>query len=78
MSERSTKLAARLWWLLLPYAGWTGYPNEDNPAPWYAWPLTWLWKLVGLLPSSAPYEPQPPDVCTCDYCRGVPGARFEP
>lgn len=75
---RSGRLAARLWWWLLPYAGETGYPNPDNPPRWFSYPLTWAWKLVGKLPSSAPFEPQPPIICDCDYCRGVPGAVFEP
>lgn len=80
MTPRSRTLAARLWWVLLPYAGWTGYheKGDPNPPPWYAYPLAWAWKLVGRLPSSAPYEPMAPIVCNCDYCRGVPGAVFEP
>jgi hypothetical protein len=41
-------------------------------------PATWLWKFVGKLPGSDPFEPTEPIVCNCDYCRGVPGARFEP
>jgi len=71
VTPRSTRLAARLWWALLPFAGWTAYPDEPNPPPWYAYPLTWLWKLVGRLPGSAPFEPMPPIVCDCDYCRGL-------
>lgn len=79
MSDHSTRLAARLWWALLPYAGWTGYHERGEiPPPWYAWPLTWLWQLVGTLPSAAPYKSMPQVVCNCDYCRGVPGAEFEP
>lgn len=74
----STKWAARLWWFLLPYAGETGYADAEHPARWFAHPLTWLWKFVGKLPGSEPFEPMPPIVCTCDYCRGVPGAVFEP
>ena len=82
---RSRRLAARLWWALLPYAGWIGYRDKELerdgtcvPPPWYAFPLAWLWEVVRRLPGSAPYEPLPPIECDCDYCRGVPGAVFEP
>lgn len=75
---RSKRLAARLWWFLLPYAGETGYSDSEFPARWRAYPLTWLWKLVNALPSSAPFEPSRIPPCDCDYCRGVPGAVFEP
>ena len=66
---RSHKLAARVWWALLPYAGETGYPNPDNPPRWFAYPLTWAWKLVGKLPGSAPFLPFRPGVCDCEECR---------
>lgn len=80
---RSKRLAARLWWALLPYAGWIAYSDDDLECgaikpPWYAYPLAWLWELVRRLPGSDPFEPMPPVVCNCDYCRGVPGAVFEP
>lgn len=54
--RRNHKLAARLWWLLLPFAGETGYACDEVPARWFAYPLTWLWKLVGKLPGSDPFE----------------------
>jgi hypothetical protein len=81
--NRSTRLAARLWWATLSYRGWATTTAEDiadgaNPPPWYAHPLAWLNKLAEKLPGSEPFEPLPPIVCTGDYCRGVPGARFEP
>lgn len=82
---RSRTLAARLWWVLLPYAGEVGYRDKELekageiPRPrWRAYPLSWLWTLIGKLPSSDPFEPFEPPVCGCDFCRGVPGARFEP
>jgi hypothetical protein len=78
MPKRSRKLAARLWWFLLPFAGETGYPNPDNPPRWFAYPLAWLWQLVNKLPSSDPFEPYSGPACNCDYCRGVPGAVWEP
>lgn len=68
---RSTKIAARLWWWLLPYAGETGYPNPDNPPRWRAYPLTWAWNLVRKLPSSAPFAPPPFRECNCDECRAA-------
>lgn len=85
MTERiSTRLAARLWWALLPYAGIWGYRDEDAPAEnvrWW-WRFTFVayyaWKLVGRLPGSDPFEPMAQIVCTCDFCKGVPGAVFEP
>jgi hypothetical protein len=81
--NRSTRLAARLWWATLPYAGWVTVTADEiadgaNPAPWYAWPLAWVNRLAGRLPGSEPFGPLPPVVCDCDYCRGVPGPRFEP
>lgn len=81
-AARSTRLAARLWWALLPFAGCYGYGKGDG-GTWRWWmrfsivPYL-LWKLVGNLPGSDPFRPIPPIVCNCDYCRGVPGARFEP
>ena len=76
--SRNTSLAARLWWLLLPFAGETGYSDADHPARWFAHPLTWLWKLVGKLPNSDPFKPYEGPQCDCDYCRGLPGAVYEP
>lgn len=83
MTDRSTRLAARLWWATLPYWGWsTVTPDEiadgARPFPWYFRPLAWLNRLADRLPGSAPFKPLPPIDCDCDYCRGVPGARFEP
>lgn len=75
---RSTRIAARLWWWLLPYAGETGYADEQHPARWRAYPLTWAWQLVGKLPGSAPFKPSDLPPCTCDWCRGVPGAEWTP
>lgn len=78
---RSSRAAARLWWALLPYAGCYGWGKDDG-GNWRWWmrfnvvPYL-LWKLVAKLPSSSPFEPMEPIVCTCDYCRGVPGAVFE-
>lgn len=83
----STKWAARAWWWLLPYAGIWGYKDDvdefgPNPNERWWWRFTFLhycaWRLVSKLPSSAPFEPMEPIVCNCDYCRGVPGAVFEP
>ncbi len=77
MPERSMRLAARLWWALLPHIGY-GSDVFPESRRWYE-PLAYrAWKLVGLLSSSAPYKPMPPINCNCDYCRGVPGAVFEP
>ena len=75
---RSRTLAARLWWLLLPFAGETGYADAEHPARWFAHPLSWAWALINKLPRSAPFEPFPHIECNCDYCRGVPGAVWEP
>jgi hypothetical protein len=75
----SERLAARLWWWLLPYAGVWGYRDEDYPREnwrWW-WPLTFIayyaWRLVAKLPSSAPFEPQKPVICWCGDCK-----RFAP
>lgn len=81
MIARSRKLSARLWWATLPYAGWIGYsePGDGSiPAPWYAYPLAWLNKLAARMPGFQAFEPPPEIDCDCDWCRGVPGARFEP
>lgn len=69
--SRSKRLAARLWWATLPYAGWIGYAGEEGatPPPWYAYPLAWLNRLAEKLPGSAPFEPMPRIECDCDYCR---------
>lgn len=72
MAVRSRKLAARLWWALLPFAGCHGYGKEEGLA-WRWWMrfsvVPYLaWKLVGKLPSSAPFEPPPLIVCNCDEC----------
>jgi hypothetical protein len=77
--NRSTRLAARLWWALLPYAGWFAYSDEpDAPRPpLHAYPLAWLWRLINWI-GVEPFKPFELPVCDCDYCRGVPGARFEP
>lgn len=72
--ERSNRFAARLMWWLLPRIGY--YAEGFDRVR--AWPFYMLWKLVGLLPSSALYEPYQGPACTCDYCRGVPGAVYEP
>lgn len=77
--RRSRRLAARLWWATLPHAGMIGWPKGvGNPPRWYDYPLAWLNRLAEKLPGSEPFEPQPPIICTCDYCQGVPGAVFEP
>ena len=77
--RRSRKLSARTWWLLLPFEGYFGYRDKDDPRPpLWVYPLAWLWRLNDRLFSPAPFEPTPPIACDCDYCRGVPGAVFEP
>jgi len=82
VSERNTTLAARLWWALLPYAGCYGYRDADGGSEhwWMRFSVVpyMLWKLAGSVPGFAAFKPMPPVVCNCDYCRGVPGARFEP
>ena len=80
MVRRSRRLAARLWWFTLPYAGWVGYRDVPggNPTPWYAFPLAWLNTLASKLPGSDPFEPSPVQACDCDFCRGVPGAEYTP
>jgi len=84
---RSRKLSARLWWATLPYYGWTcgsaGQRVDDildgaRPAPWWAYPLGWLNRLAARIPGFGAFEPTPPVVCDCDFCRGVAGAVFEP
>jgi hypothetical protein len=84
-ADRSRSFAARVWWATLPYAGWVGWRDEELEAdgtcrkpPWYAFPLAWLNRLAEKLPGFGAFEPMEPIVCNCDYCRGVPGARFEP
>jgi hypothetical protein len=74
--QRNTRVAARLWWALLPYIGY--YCDGTEDWRWWMRPARWLWVLVDKLPGSAPYPPLPPVVCTCDYCMGVPEAVFEP
>lgn len=72
----------RAWWILLPYAGWMGYRHEGmNRIPLHAYPLAWLWSGVSWYMTKrgiGAFPPSPPVVCRCDYCRGVPGAVFEP
>lgn len=75
VARRSNRLAARLWWATLPYAGWVGYRDKELEAegvcprpPWYAYPLSWLWTLAGRLPGSDPFAPMELIVCTCDGC----------
>lgn len=74
---RSRRLAARLWWALLPFTGCYAYAERRWQRALGFVPFL-LWKLAGRLPGSAPFEPELPVACDCDYCRGVPGARFEP
>lgn len=68
----SQRLAARLWWTLLPFAGCYGYGKDDGLA-WRWWmrfsvvPYL-LWRLVARLPGSDPFEPMPQVVCTCELC----------
>ena len=83
--NHSRKLSARIWWATLPYLGWVGYRDKELEAdgtcrkpPWYAWPLSWLNRLAANWPGFEAFEPMPEVVCNCDYCRGVPGAVFEP
>lgn len=77
---RSRRLAARLWWATLPYAGWVTYDGEPGavPPPWWAHPLAWINKLSEKLPGSEPFEPMVERECDCDWCRGVPGAEWRP
>jgi hypothetical protein len=83
MKERWFALVVRrLWWALLPYAGWMTYDGEEGAVkpPWYAYPLAWLWNGVHAVMvrfGVGAFPPSPPIVCNCDYCRGVPGAVFE-
>jgi hypothetical protein len=84
------RLLRRVWWSLLPYAGWTAGTREErradeadgaNPPPWWAFPLAWLWRLNSALMDRlgvSAAELCPPHTCDCDFCRGVPGAVFEP
>lgn len=74
---RSTTLTARLWWALLPAAGSYGYAETRRQRLLWLVPNL-LWQLVRRLPGSDPFEPMEPVICDCDYCRGVPAARFEP
>lgn len=80
MIERNDSLAARFrWWLLqwLAYA-WR-YSDDMPPARWWyrCWGSIALW-LDNRLDRVPLFPPMPPVKCNCDYCRGVPGARFEP
>lgn len=79
-ADRSTRVAARLWWATLPYRGWVAYDGEVGavPPPWYAHPLAWVNRLAEKLPGSEPFKPMPVRECPCDYCQGVPGAVYEP
>lgn len=84
---RNDSLAARLRWWLLPWLAYAWRYREDHAdAPNPGTPLTWTWgsfaywldRVLDRLPSGAMWPPMPEIVCDCDYCRGVPGARFEP
>ena len=77
---RSRSIAARVWWWTLPFAGWVTYDGEvgATPPPWYAYPLARLNRLAARAPGFRAFEPSPPVECDCAWCRGVPGARFEP
>lgn len=58
MSSAYLRVLRRLWWALLPYYGWTGGTREQRradvadgaiPAPWYAFPLAWLYRIIDWL-----------------------------
>lgn len=73
----------RLLWATLPYAYWPDVTAEEiadgaRPCPWYAHPLSWLHFFVEKELGGRLFDPPPPIRCNCDYCRGVPGARFKP
>lgn len=84
---RNDSLAARLRWWLPPWLAYAWRYREDfaaapYPGRWYhaCWGsfAFWLDRALDRLPSGALWPPIPDFVCDCDYCRGVPGARFEP
>lgn len=82
---RNRSLAGRLRWWLLPWLAYAwryrdDYYDAPNPGHWYhhCWGSFALW-LDNRLERRVPlWPPMPPIECDCDYCRGVPGARFEP
>jgi hypothetical protein len=87
MPLRSRGFASRVRWTLMPWWAFAWrYRNDDpddpNPGRWWHHCIgstaLWLDKLLERLPGGALFEPMPRVECDCDYCRGVPGAVFEP
>ncbi len=76
MSPRNRTLIARLRWLILPLMGYCyGESWRDQIR---GRPFVWLDNILGRLPGSDLFAPVPEVVCNCDWCRGVPGAVWEP
>ena len=86
MADTQRGIISRLRWALMPWWAFAWRYRADfadlGPDPWWksclgstAW---WLDKLLERLPGGALFEPMPPIACNFDYCRGVPGAVFEP
>jgi hypothetical protein len=77
---------SRLRWALMPWwaFAWRYRDDFNNPETDAWWKscigstIYWLDKVLEHLPGGDLFAPYTPPKCDCDYCRGVPGAVFEP
>lgn len=84
---RGKGIVSRLRWALMPWWAFAWRYRDEwvdapNPGRWWEHCLGsttwWLDKVLERLPGGDLFEPMPPIMCDCDYCRGVPGAEFVP